>query len=249
MFFDNPDLPFTRSEIALPLLYAGQVTGALDVQSIESNAFDKDDVEALSMLADQISIAINNTLTLEEARKAQAESQKRVGESTLETWRVLQPQSSGFGYQLIESSLHQMEYPLDENQIQEVISNNEPILSNLDEEASNLTIPIRLRGQVIGVMNLRSRDNYLLTQEDVDIAEAVTERLSLAIETATLLRASQHSADIERITTEISSRVNSSTRFETILQTTAQELSHALGGSDVVIQIEPTVVAFGAEEQ
>jgi hypothetical protein len=33
--------------------------------------------------------------------------------------------------------------------------------------------------------------------------------------------------------------INSSTRFETILQTAAQELSRALGGSEVLVQIEP----------
>ena len=61
IFFDNPDLPETRSEIALPLRYAGQIIGALDVQSTKSNAFGPDDVEALVTLADQISVAINNT--------------------------------------------------------------------------------------------------------------------------------------------------------------------------------------------
>jgi GAF domain-containing protein len=247
VYFDNPDLPNTRSEISLPLRFSGQVIGALDVQSIESNAFDMDDVEVLTTLADQISVAINNTLILEEARKAQAESQRRIGETILESWRVLQPQSFGLGYQLIDSSLQEVEKPLDKNRYEEAITQQKSILSKPDNETSILVIPIRLRGQVIGVMSLNSRNNYLLTQDDVDIAEAVSERLSLAIETATLLQATQHRADIERITTEISSKMNSSTRFETILQTTAQELSRALGGSDVVIQIEPTAIAFGAE--
>lgn len=35
VYFDNPDLPDTRSEIALPLRYAGQIIGALDVQSLK----------------------------------------------------------------------------------------------------------------------------------------------------------------------------------------------------------------------
>lgn len=72
----------------------------------------------------------------------------------------------------------------------------------------------------------------------MDIAESISTRLSLAIETATLLRATQRRADIERITTDISAKVSSSTRFETILQTAARELSRALGG-EVIVQIEP----------
>ena len=89
------------------------------------------------------------------------------------------------------------------------------------------------------VINLRTNNNYQLTNDDTEIAEAVAERLSLAIESATLLQSTQHRADIERVTTDISSKISSSTRFETILQTAAQELSKALGGSDVLVQIEP----------
>ena len=98
---------------------------------------------------------------------------------------------------------------------------------------------------MIGIMHLRSKNNYLLTQDDADIAEAVSERLSLAIETATLLRTTQHRADIERVTADISSKISSSTHFDAILQITAQELSKALGGSDVLVQIEPVSMELG----
>jgi hypothetical protein len=73
------------------------------------------------------------------------------------------------------------------------------------------------------------------------------ERLSLAIETATLIQSTQHRADIERLTAQISSRIGDSTRFETILQTAAEELSKALGGSDVLVQIEPLSVEMETE--
>jgi nitrate/nitrite-specific signal transduction histidine kinase len=39
VFFDNPDLPRTRSEMALPLRVRGEVIGVLDVQSTEAAAF------------------------------------------------------------------------------------------------------------------------------------------------------------------------------------------------------------------
>ena len=247
VFFNNPDLPETHSEIALPLRYVGQVIGALDVQSTESNAFGQDDVDALVTLADQISIAINNTLILEEARKAYAESQKRFGEVTLESWKVMQPKSLGLGFQWVNSSIQPLEKQLDGEHIQEAITQEKSVLSNSGNETSNIAIPIRLRGKVIGIMDLRSRNNYTLTQDDVDIAEAVSARLSLAIETATLLQTTQHRADIERVTTDISSKISSSTRFETILQTAAQELSRALGDSDVIVQIEPTAMTLGMD--
>lgn len=244
-FFDNPDLPDTHSEIALPLRYGGQIIGALDVQSIESNAFSQDDVEILITLADQVSIAINNTLNLEEAQKALAESKSAVGKSTLESWKVLRPKSLSLGFQLSDSAITPLEQPLQGEHIKEAMTKGRSIMSNIENESASLAIPIRLRGQVIGVMNLRTQNNRMITSDDADIAEAISERLSLAIETATLLQTTQHRADIERIATDISSKISSSTRFETILQTAAQELSRALGGSDVIVQVEPASIELG----
>jgi len=58
--FNNPELPKTRSEIALPLRVRGQVIGALDAQSTEVNAFSGEDIQTIQMMADQVAIAIDN---------------------------------------------------------------------------------------------------------------------------------------------------------------------------------------------
>ena len=238
VFFDNPDLPNTHSEIALPLRYAGQVIGALDVQSTEENAFNKEDIDILITLADQVATAIKNTLTLEEARNTLSKFQGSLDDKTYESWKVMQPKALGLGFQLIGPTIKPLDTPLEGEHIQQALTQNKAVLSE-EKTFSSLAIPLRLRGQIIGIINLRTHNNYKLTDDDTEIAEAVTERLSLAIETATLLGATQHRADVERLTTDISSKIGSSTRFETILQTAAQELSKALGGSDVLVQIEP----------
>jgi len=248
VFFDNPDLPNTHSEIALPLRYAGVVLGALDVQSTESNAFAQNDIEILILLADQVATAIMNTLTLEEARNTVSKFQSSFDNKTHESWKVMQSRSLGLGFQLTGSTIKPLDAPLEGKHIRQALTQNKAVLSNEDGAASSFAIPIRLRGQIIGVINLRTNNNYKLTIDDTDIAEAVTERLSLAIETATLLQATQRRADIERLTTNISSKISSSTRFETILQTAAQELSTALGGSDVLIQIEPISIELSMEK-
>lgn len=58
--FDNPYLPKTRAEMALPLRVRGEVIGALDVQSTSVNAFTEDDIQTIQMMADQVAIAIDN---------------------------------------------------------------------------------------------------------------------------------------------------------------------------------------------
>ncbi|MBI5823086.1 MAG: GAF domain-containing protein [Chloroflexi bacterium] len=245
VYFDNPFLPNTHSEIALPLRIAGQIVGALDVQSEISNAFTENDVEVLSTLADQVSIAIQNARTLEEARKSLAEAQSAFGQLTREAWKILRPETVALGFQLIDQAAKPLEKPLEDPVIQETLAKGETIVTTQNNKTSNLTIPIRLRNEIIGVMNLKPTGAAIITQDEVDIAEAISARLSLAIETATLLRATQRRADIEKITTDISAKVSSSTRFEAILQTAAQELSRALGG-EVIVQIEPIAMKMDA---
>jgi signal transduction histidine kinase/DNA-binding response OmpR family regulator len=58
--FKNPNLPHTRSEMALPLTAGAEVIGALTVQSVEEAAFTSDDVNALQSMADQLAVSINN---------------------------------------------------------------------------------------------------------------------------------------------------------------------------------------------
>jgi PAS domain S-box-containing protein len=70
--FENPLLPDTRSEMALPLISRGTVIGALDVQSVEPNAFTEEDVETLQIMADQLTTAIENARLFEQTRESQA---------------------------------------------------------------------------------------------------------------------------------------------------------------------------------
>ena len=238
VYFDNPLLPDTHSEITLPLRISGRVIGALDVQSEISQAFSEDDIEVLSTLADQVSIAIQNTRTLEEARLSLAEAQSAYGQITLESWRVMRPETTGLGFQLTGTTTKTLEKPIEGHHIQEALDTGRTVVAANTNKTSSLAIPIRLRDKVIGVISLKTAGEFSITEDEVDIAEAIADRLSLAIETAALLRSTQHRADIEKVTAEITTRISSSTRFDTILQTAAQELSRALGG-EVVVQIEP----------
>jgi GAF domain-containing protein/DNA-binding response OmpR family regulator len=77
----NPYLPMTRSEMALPLLIKDKVIGALDVQSNQPNAFSEDDVRALTTLAAQISIAIDNARLYQDAQE-QADRMRFLFEAT-----------------------------------------------------------------------------------------------------------------------------------------------------------------------
>lgn len=237
VFFNNPDLPGTRSEMALPLRIGRELIGVLDVQSVQVNAFTQEDVEALTTLADQVAIAIQNATSFLETQALIAEAQKTTSTYIAQAWKNLRSTSVTPGYRTSGSSVKALEHPLEGEHIQQAMQENQTILQN-----NHLAIPIRLRGQVMGVINLRV-PNRNWTIDEVDIAEAVAERLSLALETSTLLKATQYRAEIERMTTNITGKLSTSIRMETIIQTAAEELSRALDGSDVTVQIQPIELA------
>jgi K+-sensing histidine kinase KdpD/CheY-like chemotaxis protein len=71
--FDNPFLPQTRSEMALPLISRGQVIGAMTVQSTQEAAFSDDDITALLAMANHLTTAIYNAQLLHDLERAHAE--------------------------------------------------------------------------------------------------------------------------------------------------------------------------------
>jgi len=234
-FFNNPDLPSTRSEMALPLRVADEVIGVLDVQSITSNAFQEEDVEVLSTLADQVALAIQNALSYETTQELLKEAQQTSGSLVRESWRVLQNQDENtMGYRVVDNKLNQLSQPLPS--IKTAVSSRKIVQEN--GEKAMLAIPISLRDEIIGVVDIRVPYDHEWDSDEVDIVQAVAERLSLALESSLLLKSTQRRAEIERITTDISGKIGSSAQFDTILRTAAEELSRVLGGSEILIQLQ-----------
>ena len=58
--FQNPYLPNTHSEMALPLISRDEVIGALTVQSVERGAFSDEDITVLQTMANQLANALTN---------------------------------------------------------------------------------------------------------------------------------------------------------------------------------------------
>ena len=67
------------------------------------------------------------------------------------------------------------------------------------------------------------------------------------MENARLFQSSTNRAARERIVSDISSKISGNIRMENILQTTAKELSQALGGSDVLIQLQTPKQSTGLD--
>ncbi len=80
--FDNPWLPNTRSEMALPLIARDEVIGALTVQSEIEAAFSEDDIAVLQVMTDLVAVAIDNARLHAQITTYAEELEQRVRERT-----------------------------------------------------------------------------------------------------------------------------------------------------------------------
>jgi GAF domain-containing protein len=103
-----------------------------------------------------------------------------------------------------------------------------------------VAIPIKLRGQTIGVITLKLKEDY--DSNTISVIELATERLAAAMESARLYEEARLRADREQSISRVTSAISASTDYEQILQTTVREIGSILGDTEVAIQIleEPT---------
>ena len=233
-FFDNPDLPATRSKIALPLRVRDDIIGVLDVQSIEADAFSAEDVTVLQALADQVAVAMSNVRLFQQAEESIAVERRAYGNLTREVWQELLKARSDLAFVSDASGLSPFE--LWEPQMKEAVLTGQVVG---DAESNVLAIPIRLREQVIGVIDGRKSDGTVWSEDEVGLLQALTDQLSVALEGAQLYEATQRRAVREQMIAQVASSVRRELYVEDVLRTAVDQVQQALGLGRIAIQMVP----------
>ena len=234
IFFNNPDLPHTRSEMALPFKVGPVVIGALDVQSKEPNAFAEEDISILSILSEQVGIAIQNSRQYEETHRALAESETLSRQFVRQGWQDFTKARNLAGIRHSGAKATLL-YSKNGNTNDDGPSHNQ--LSQQPKGAS-LVLPVKLRGEVIGTVNVRSPGNREWSQDELDIVTAIIERAAVALENARLLTESQKRAAKERTIGEISAKISAQSDIDELLKTAAIELGRTLPKANISIQFK-----------
>ena len=241
VYFDNPDLPNTRSEMALPLNLRGQTVGVLDVQSLKAGAFNESDANTLGILADHVAVTIDNARLFEQSRLALSEVQTLYRQYQAQEWDAFMKQETKIGYHQLSIGGKVLEQLHESDEIQKVMERGEILVVNSKpgRSESSMVVPVKLRGQVIGVLNIKApTTNRTWNQDEVNLAEAISDRLALALDNARLLQDSQRRAAKEQKIGDVTAKIGASINMRSMLQTAVEELGRALPGSEVVIQFE-----------
>lgn len=216
VFFNNPDLPMTRSELALPLLIRSTVLGILDIQSDQPQAFTADDIDVLQTLADQVAVAIENARLLDESRAALTQLEALTGARTREAWsQKLRGKSQVFTYTPLGLRAEKLSQP--------------------NEKA--VIIPLILRGQKIGNISIARKGDAELNKSDEDLIAEVASQAGLAIDNIRLLEDATQRARQEQAVGKLAARFSQSLDMDTLLQTAARELAQLPDVAEVSVFI------------
>jgi GAF domain-containing protein len=223
-FFNYPDLPTTRSEIALPLKSGSTILGVLNLQSEEPAAFSDHDIEALSLLADQVSIIIQNARLYDETQSALSEAQSVFSKTIQTSWNEIVESEKGV-FQFVNGQFKEVSRLPEDGQ---------------DTEGA-LEMPILIRGERLGKLNIKTQVQREWTEQEIRIFQSIVDRVGFALENARLFRDAQRLVSKERVIGEISDKISRSVDLDNILQTAVEELGHVISDSEVTIQ-------FGEQE-
>lgn len=216
VFFNNPDLPLTRSEVALPLLIRNKVLGVLDIQSDRPQAFSMDDIDVLQTLSDQIAIAIENARLLDETQSAIVQLEALTSIRTQEAWtQKLRERGRAFTYTPLGLRA-------------EKISQN---------NSNAMNAPIILRGQKIGNISIARKGEGKWSKLDEGLLEEVASQVGLAVDNIRLLEEATHRARQEQTVGKLAAQFSQSLDLDTLLQTAARELGQLPDVSEVSVFI------------
>jgi GAF domain-containing protein len=247
VYFNNPLLPKTRSEMALPLLVGSTLIGALDVQSTEANAFDADDIAILQNMANQIAIAMNNARLYQEAQERIKESSQLTQLYLAQSWQRYSRTNAESINLRLEGEEVKPAPELDETDL----NLRAPTLS---EDGATLSVPITLRDQIIGEFSLSAPpESARWSQDDLLLAEAVIAQVSLAIENARLLEETQASLAVtnrlarrERMIADVAQKLTAGLEIKNVLQIAADELQRGTNSRRAIVRL--TIPTAGGTE-
>jgi len=235
VFFNNPDLPTTRSEMALPLQVRGQIIGVLDVQSDEPAAFDQEDVTTLQTLADQTALAINNTRLHIDLQNTLTATQRAYGKISIQAWQNYFASQQEIGNRYDPDGILSSPGSVINTSLE---NDDGDSTKGKSDDHPTLSVPIKNREQTIGnIKAYKHPDDGEWTQEEISIMVTIAEQLGVALESARSFQETQLTAIREQTTREATSRLRETLDIETIIKTATEEIRKALDLPEVTIRL------------
>ncbi len=234
VYFNNPFLPDTRSEMALPLIVGDTIIGALDVQSTKENAFSNEDIELFSALADQIAIAITNNRLYTETAGALQDMESIHRHYLRQEWQKESDKKYIQAYQYTPQGVNALKNaPIE--QIPDQVLAGVPVViqSEIDADGmmhSIIDVPIMVRGEPIGIIRMQDvvQKGLEFNETEADIVRQISDQIAIALENARLFEQTVKRAERERKVMEITNQFRSTNNTQQMLSIAIEAIQKEL---------------------
>jgi GAF domain-containing protein len=224
----------------LPLIVGDRVIGVLDLHTAEHGDFDIDDLEPLQIMADQIAVAIENANLIAESEAALVAERRFYQQQSRESWMDFLRGGFVPGFQYVNRAIE----PIGDDwlpEMQEVMARDDRVVQpprDDGEKGAVVAAPIRVRGETIGVLDLRKdAESGPWTSREIELLETLTNQLETALENARLYQDTQKRALREQLTRRITDRIRSSLTVEDAMRRAVEELARIAGASELVARV------------
>lgn len=244
----NELLPFTRSELALPITDHDGIVGVLDIQSRRPDAFTGMEIDALRVITNQLTTAIRNARLFEdkelsirenkrlfiEAETNLREIQRLNRQLTRQAWvDYLRTDRRIDGVTLGDSTFQNTAEWTDA--MIDASRRRRPITEE-SGDVRKIAVPIELRGEVVGAIELETSPTN--KKDDlVDMVRTVSSRLAVSLDNARLFEESNEATAQEQRVSEIVSQYQSAESVDELLRVTIQGLAETLGAEQASIRL------------
>jgi GAF domain-containing protein len=182
-------------------------------------------------------VALSNARLFQQAQESLEAERRAYGEASREAWNAMLATHPNLGFIRDRRGL----FPVGDvwgDEMEVDLREGATIVDG--DGANNLATPIKVRGQVIGVIDAyKSSDEGEWSPRQIALLETLADQLGQALESARLYQDTQRRAAQERLTSEVTGRMRETLDIETVLKTTVQEVRKALGLPEVVVRLAP----------
>ena len=191
-------------------------------------------------MSDLVSVAIDNARLYTATEAALHSTRRAYSERSHEDWLETLQHQMDLSYRSDRSGISSAQDIWTPEMQQAWIRNTAvtPTRPNREEDLHPLAIPIKVRGNVIGVMQThKSGKNVSWSDDEKMMLESIIEQLGVALDSARLYEETQVQANNERIIGEIGTQMRETLDIETVIQTAAREIRKALNLAEVEIRM------------
>ncbi|MEJ2352356.1 MAG: GAF domain-containing protein [Anaerolineales bacterium] len=240
--FQNPLLPETRSETALPLVAAGEILGAIDMQSKVESAFSQEDIKVLQVLADQVAIAIQNAYLFQELQNSLRETRNLYRLHSQQSWLHVAKETPHTSYQYDRLQVVPVDHHHLPTDISEQISAGKTVMTTFEngsgQSKSTLIAPILVQDQAIGVLGFEAKDpDHAWATEEISLVETIAAQMALTLDNIRLLDETQKRAEREALVGEVTRRMRQTLDIDSVLRASVREIGESLGLQEVIVSL------------